>query len=28
LAQAMCRLFPDRDPEDVYREYGLEAGRD
>ena len=28
LAQAKCRLFPDRDPESVYREYGLEAGRD
>ena len=28
LAQAKCRLFPDRDPEAVYREYGLEGGRD
>jgi len=28
LAQAKCRLFPDRDPESVYREYGLEGGRD
>jgi len=28
LAQAKCRLFPDRDPDAVYREYGLEPGRD
>ena len=24
LAQAKCRLFPDRDPLEIYREYGLE----
>ena len=24
LAQAKCRLFPDRDPLTIYREYGLE----
>lgn len=28
LAQAKCRLFPQTDPETIYREYGLEAGRD
>ena len=28
LAQAKCRLFPGRDSEAIYREYGLEAGRD
>jgi hypothetical protein len=26
LAQAKCRLFPDRDPLTIYREYGLEDG--
>jgi hypothetical protein len=24
LAQAKCRLFPNLDPEAIYREYGLE----
>jgi hypothetical protein len=24
LAQAKCRLFPDLDPQAVYREYGIE----
>jgi hypothetical protein len=28
LAQAKCRLLPDKDPEAIYREYGLEGGRD
>ena len=28
LAQAKCRLFPENDPEAIYREYGLEGGRD
>jgi hypothetical protein len=28
LAQAKCRLFPESDPEEIYREYGLEGGRD
>jgi hypothetical protein len=28
LAQAKCRLFPQTDPEAIYREYGLEGGRD
>jgi hypothetical protein len=28
LAQAKCRLFPEADPEAIYREYGLEGGRD
>jgi len=28
LAQAKCRLFPETDPETIYREYGLESGRD
>lgn len=28
LAQAKCRLLPDKDPEVIYREYGLEGGRD
>ena len=28
LAQAKCRLFPEVDPEAIYREYGLEGGRD
>jgi hypothetical protein len=23
LAQAKCRLFPDLDPLDIYREYGI-----
>ena len=27
-AQAKCRLFPQTDPDTIYREYGLEAGRD
>jgi hypothetical protein len=27
LAQAKCRLFPDRDPLIIYREYGLEDGQ-
>ena len=27
LAQAKCRLFPDRDPLAIYREYGLEDGQ-
>jgi hypothetical protein len=27
LAQAKCRLFPDRDPLTIYREYGLEDGQ-
>ena len=27
LAQAKCRLFPDLDPEIVYREYGLGDGQ-
>ena len=28
LAQAKCRLFPETDPDDIYRAYGLEGGRD
>jgi hypothetical protein len=28
LAQAKCRLFPDKDPLAVYQEYGVEGGRD
>lgn len=28
LAQAKCRLFPEVDPEEIYRGYGLEGGRD
>jgi hypothetical protein len=28
LAQATCRLFPDRDPFSVYRGYGVEGGRE
>ena len=28
LAQAKCRLFPDRDPEAVYREYGIQSGQE
>ena len=28
LAQATCRLFPLRDSESIYREHGLEGGRD
>jgi hypothetical protein len=28
LAQAKCRLFPEADPDTIYREYGLEGGRD
>ena len=28
LAQAKCRLFPQTDPETIYREYGLEGGRE
>jgi hypothetical protein len=28
LAQAKCRLFPETDPHTIYREYGLEGGRD
>jgi len=28
LAQAKCRLFPEADSEAIYREYGLESGRD
>ena len=27
LAKAKCRLFPDRDPLTIYREYGLEDGQ-
>jgi hypothetical protein len=27
LAQAKCRLFPDLDPETIYREYGLGDGQ-
>lgn len=27
LAQAKCRLFPDKDPLAIYREYGLEDGQ-
>lgn len=27
LAQAKCRLFPDRDSLTIYREYGLEDGQ-
>ena len=27
LAQAKCRLFPELDPETVYREYGLGDGQ-
>ncbi len=27
LAQAKCRLFPELDPEAVYREYGLGDGQ-
>ena len=27
LAQAKCRLFPDLDPEMIYREYGLGDGQ-
>jgi hypothetical protein len=25
LAQAKCRLFPDRDPQTIYREYGVSS---
>ena len=28
LAQAKCRLFPETDPDEIYRAYGLEGGRD
>jgi hypothetical protein len=28
LAQAKCRLFPEADPEAIYREFGLEGGRE
>jgi hypothetical protein len=28
LAQAKCRLLPDKDPDVIYREYGLEGGRE
>jgi hypothetical protein len=28
LAQAKCRLFPENDSDAIYREYGLEGGRD
>jgi hypothetical protein len=28
LAQAKCRLFPDKDSLAVYQEYGVEGGRD
>ena len=28
LAQAKCRLFPEKDSEAIYREYGLEGGRE
>ena len=28
LAQAKCRLFPETDPDDIYRAYGLDGGRD
>ena len=27
LAQAKCRLFPESDPLEIYREYGLEDGQ-
>ena len=27
LAQAKCRLFPEADPLEIYREYGLEDGQ-
>jgi hypothetical protein len=27
LAQAKCRLFPEVDPLEIYREYGLEDGQ-
>ena len=27
LAQAKCRLFPQVDPLEIYREYGLEDGQ-
>jgi hypothetical protein len=26
LAQAKCRLFPDKDPLTIYREYGIDEG--
>ncbi len=26
LAQAKCRLFPERDPLAIYREYGIDEG--
>ncbi len=28
LAQAKCRLLPDKDPHIIYLEYGLEGGRE
>jgi hypothetical protein len=28
LAQATCRLFPDKDPFSVYRGFGVEGGRE
>ena len=27
LAQAKCRLFPESDPLEIYRDYGLEDGQ-
>lgn len=26
LAQAKCRLFPERDPQAIYHEYGIDEG--
>jgi hypothetical protein len=28
LAQAKCRLLPDKDPLSIYHEYGIEGGRE
>jgi hypothetical protein len=28
LAQAKCKLFPDKDPLSIYQEYGMEGGRE
>jgi hypothetical protein len=28
LAQAKCKLFPDKDPLSIYQEYGIEGGRE
>ena len=28
LAQAKCKLFPEKDPLSIYQEYGIEGGRE